>query len=303
MGRVFEPSRPGPADRAHRGRAALRSWTGWSCPASSRSCRPLVRCGCEFTDPLLADALRAGEHLRATFAAGIPRCSAPAAPAATTPPSSCSTRSAPPTRTRSWALSLRAAAFARERGDPARALAHAERALDLERTPPPRAASYSKPCWSAGSRSRAWASGSEVAPVLGEVIRRQRRAGNEGAAVRAATEWARVRWYAGDRAEAFELIEANVSGQRPPPRRARAGADPGGDVRRPRRPPHRGARMGDPRARRGHGVSRTILTAIRALNAMGLATVRSTASPEGLSLLPRGARGGARQRPAAPGRR
>ena len=43
----------------------------------------------------------------------------------------------------------------------------------------------------------------EAADLLGDVIRRQRRAGREGAALRAVTEWTRIRWYAGHHEEAL----------------------------------------------------------------------------------------------------
>ena len=63
----------------------------------------------------------------------------------------------------------------------------------------------------------------EATQTLRDVIRHQRKAGNERAAIRAATEWARVRWYAGHRKEAFEVIHANVpDGDHPLAERAQA---------------------------------------------------------------------------------
>ena len=178
------------------------------------------------------------------------------------------------------ALSLRAAAFARERGEPARALPHADRAL-----------AWCDRRWPEGERLEAilerglalagigqW---DEATHDLNDVIRRQRKAGNEGAAIRAATEWARVRWYAGHRKEAFEVIHANVpDGDRPLAERAQAltqaamFAQTGGR--------HSEALEWATRAHDEATAAGDVLTAIRALNAIGLASVRSSASPEGL---------------------
>ncbi len=178
------------------------------------------------------------------------------------------------------ALSLRAAAAARERGEPTRALAHADRAL-----------AWCDRRWPEGEQLEAllerglalatMAQWDEATQTLRDVIRRQRRAGNEGAAIRAATEWARVRWYAGHRQEAFEVIHANVSdSERPLAERARALTHAAMFAAHAGR--HSEA-LGW--ATRAHGEATAVgdvLTANRALNAIGLASVRSTASPDGL---------------------
>lgn len=179
------------------------------------------------------------------------------------------------------ALSLRAAAAARERGEPARALTHADRALE-----------WCDRRWPEGERLEAMleqglalaAMGEwdEATQILRDVIRRQRKAGNEGAAIRAATEWARVRWYAGHHQEAFDVIHANVSdSDRPLAERAQALTQAAMFAAHAGR--HSEALEWATRARDEASAAGDGLTAIRALNAIGLASVRSTASPEGLA--------------------
>ncbi len=179
------------------------------------------------------------------------------------------------------ALSLRAAAVARERGEPARALAHADRAL-----------AWCDRRWPEGEQLEAllerglalatMAQWEEATQTLRDVIRRQRKAGNEGAAIRAATEWARVRWYAGHRQEAFEVIHANVSGSdRPLAERAQALTQAAMFAAHAGR--HSEALVWATRAQDEATAVGDVLTAIRALNAIGLASVRSTASPDGLT--------------------
>ena len=178
-------------------------------------------------------------------------------------------------------ISLRAAAFARERGDPAGALAHAERALTWSERHRPES-ELLEAMLEQGLALAGLGQWDQVAPVLGQVIRRQRRAGNEGAAVRAATEWARVRWYAGDRRGAFDLIEANVSGgDGPLAERAMALTQAAMFAANAGR--HTDALEWATRARAEAEVCEDHLTTILALNAMGLSTVRSTASPDGLA--------------------
>ncbi len=178
-------------------------------------------------------------------------------------------------------LSLRAAAFARERGEPARALAHADRAL-----------AWCDRRWPEGERLEAmlerglalagigqW---DEATQALRDVIRRQRKAGNEGAAIRAATEWARVRWYAGHRQEAFEVIHANVpDGHQPLAERAQALTQAAMFAQTAGR--HSEALEWATRAHGEATAAGDVLTAIRAVNAIGLASVRSSASPDGLA--------------------
>ncbi len=177
-------------------------------------------------------------------------------------------------------LSLRAAAFARERGDPARALVHAERALTWSERHRPES-ELLEAMLEQGLALAGLGHWDQVAPVLGQVIRRQRRAGNENAALRAATEWARVRWYAGDRRGAFALIEANVSeGDGPLAERAKALTQAAMFAATEGR--HTDALAWATRARAEAEVCGDHLTAILAANAMGLSTVRSTASPDGL---------------------
>lgn len=179
------------------------------------------------------------------------------------------------------ALSLRAAAVARERGEPARALAHADRAIAwCDRRWPE--GEYLEALLERGLALATMAQWDEATQTLRDVIRRQRRAGNEGAAIRAATEWARVRWYAGHRQEAFEVIHANVSGSdRPLAERAQALTQAAMFAAHAGR--HSEALEWATRAHEEATAVGDVLTAIRALNAIGLASVRSTASPEGLT--------------------
>ena len=177
-------------------------------------------------------------------------------------------------------LSLRAATFARERGDPARALEHAQRALSWSERHRPES-EFLEAMLEQGLALAGLGLWDQVAPVLGQVIRRQRRAGNEGAAVRAATEWARVRWYAGDQRGAFELLEANVTDDHAPlAERAKALTQAAMFAANAGR--HTEALAWATRAHAEAKLCDDHLTAILALNAMGLSTVRSTASPEGL---------------------
>ena len=178
-------------------------------------------------------------------------------------------------------LSLRAATFARERGDAASALTHAERALTWSERHRPEP-EFLEAMLEQGLALAGLGQWDQVAPVLGQVIRRQRRAGNEGAAVRAATEWARVRWYAGDRLEALELIEANVAGgDGPLAERAKAMTQAAMFAANAGR--HTEALEWATRARAEAMACDDHLTAILALNALALSTIRSTASPAGLA--------------------
>lgn len=179
------------------------------------------------------------------------------------------------------ALSLRAAARAREQGEPVRALAHADRALAWgDRRWPER--EQLEALLERGLALAAMAQWDEATQTLRDVIRRQRKAGNEGAAIRAATEWARVRWYAGHRQEAFEVIHANVSASdRPLAERAQALTQAAMFAAHAGR--HSEALEWATRAHHEATAVGDVLTAIRALNAIGLASVRSTANPDGLT--------------------
>jgi DNA-binding CsgD family transcriptional regulator len=234
----------------------------------------------EFADPLMADALREGtppSDLRRRHTAVLNARRARGDDATELVQYAIGT--AEPREV--VGLSLRAAALARERGAPAQALVHAERALTWSERHRPEP-ELLEAMLEQGLALAGLGQWEQVAPVLGEVIRRQRRAGNEGAAVRAATEWARVRWYAGDRSGAFELIEANVS-ERDGPLAERAKALTQAAMFAANAGRHTDALEWATRARAEATVCDDHLTAILALNAMGLSTVRSTANPEGLS--------------------
>ncbi len=178
-------------------------------------------------------------------------------------------------------LSLRAAGHARTRGNPASALIHASRALRWSERHRPES-EYLEAMLEQGLALAGLGQWDQVPDVLGQVIRRQRRAGDEGAAVRAATEWARVRWYAGDRVGAFEMIEQNVEGGGGPlAERAKAMTQAAMFAANAGR--HTEALAWAARAREEAMASEDHLTAILALNALGLATVRSTASSAGLT--------------------
>ena len=233
----------------------------------------------QFADPLMADALREGtppSELRRRHTAVLNARRARGDDASELVQYAIGT--AEPREV--VGLSLRAAAFARERGDPARALVHADRALTWSERHRPES-ELLEAMLEQGLAFAGLGQWEQVAPVLGEVIRRQRRAGNEGAAVRAATEWARVRWYAGDRSGAFELIEANVSeSDAPLAERAKALTQAAMFAANAGR--HTDALDWATRAHAEATVCDDHLTAILALNALGLSTVRSTANPDGL---------------------
>ncbi len=179
------------------------------------------------------------------------------------------------------ALSLRAATFARERGDAAGALTHAERALAWSERHRPES-EHLEAMLEQGLALAGLGQWEQVAPVLGQVIRRQRRAGNEGAAVRAATEWARVRWYAGDRLGAVDLIEDNVhGGEGPLAERAKAMTQAAMFASNAGR--HTDALGWATRARNEAMACDDHVTAILALNALAVSTIRSTASPAGVA--------------------
>lgn len=233
----------------------------------------------QFADPLMADALREGtppSELRRRHTAVLNARRARGDDASELVQYAIGT--AEPREV--VGLSLRAAAFARERGDPARALVHADRALTWSVRHRPES-ELLEAMLEQGLAFAGLGQWDQVAPVLGEVIRRQRRAGNERAAVRAATEWARVRWYAGDRSGAFELIEANVSeSDGPLAERAKALTQAAMFAANAGR--HTDALAWATRAHAEATVCDDHLTAILALNALGLSTVRSTANPDGL---------------------
>jgi DNA-binding CsgD family transcriptional regulator len=181
------------------------------------------------------------------------------------------------------ATSLRASRIARDRGDAAAALRHADRAMAWCGRRDPESVEL-EAMLEQGLALAGLGRWDQVASVLGQVIRRQRRAGNEAAAVTAATEWARIRWYAGDRKGAFELIENNIlEGEGPLAERATAlttAALFASTVGR-----HTAALEWANRGLAEAKASGDQLAVVRTLNTIGLSTVRATASPDGVSHL------------------
>ena len=176
--------------------------------------------------------------------------------------------------------SIRAARISRERGDAASALQHADRAMAWCGRRGPESDEL-EAMLEQGLALAGLGRWDQVASVLGQVIRRQRRAGNEAAAVAAATEWARVRWYAGDRKGAFELIETNVvHGEGPLAERANALTAAALFAATAGR--HSAALEWATRAKSEAEASGDQATVVRTLNALGLSTVRSTANPDGV---------------------
>jgi DNA-binding CsgD family transcriptional regulator len=177
-------------------------------------------------------------------------------------------------------LSIRAAAAARARSEADAALAHAERAMAWSDRHEPAGARLDAML----ERGLAFAGlgrWPDATEALQDVIRRQRAAGNEDGAVRAATEWARMRWYAGSRQEAFEVIRANVpEGDQPLSARAEALTQAAMFAAHAGR--HSEALEWATRAHDEALACEDRMTVVRALSAKGLARVRSTAGPDGL---------------------
>lgn len=177
-------------------------------------------------------------------------------------------------------LSLRAAAAARDRGDSHAALRHTERALRWteRRRPDEERLAALLEHGLALATSGEW---DEASRTLGDVIRRQRRAGDEAAALRALTAWARIRFHAGDRTEAMDLIARNIRDDGPhlPERAATfisAAMMAATDGQ------HSAALSWARRARDEAMACDDQPHVIQAGNAIGLAEVFSSASPAGL---------------------
>ncbi len=180
-------------------------------------------------------------------------------------------------------LSLRAAELCRQDGDALAALAHAERAVSWCEAQPQSTRTLDARL-EQGLALATLGRWDEATPVLEDVVHRQRRAGNDAAAVRAAAEWARVRFYLGYADEAFDVITDNVpDGEDASAERADALSQAAMFAVNIGR--HSDARAWAERAYAEATASGEHLAGIRALMAMGIAEVRSTARPDGLARL------------------
>jgi DNA-binding CsgD family transcriptional regulator/tetratricopeptide (TPR) repeat protein len=177
-------------------------------------------------------------------------------------------------------LSLRAAVTCRERGDGGQALVHAERAMAwaARRSEEEEVEARFEYGMALGTLGRWDDAGTE----LRRVIRQQRRAGREGAAVRAITAWTRIHWLAGNHAEALQIFEQNVpDGTEPLAERASALIQAAMFASHEGR--HAAALQWATRARAEALACDDKIAAIRALDTMGLSRVFSSASPDGLT--------------------
>ncbi len=179
------------------------------------------------------------------------------------------------------ALSLRAAADARESDDSATALVHAERALawcDVTRPASDRLSAELERGL-AMARLGQWA---EASTALRDVAAAQRRAGNDGASLRAATEWARVRWFAAEHDEALAII-ANAVPQEGAPSADRADALQNAAMLALMSGKHTTAEEWARRSMSESTACDYAIGVIAALNALGLSKVCATGDPTHLS--------------------